>query len=230
MLQPLGPDIWTIEGPAVTAFLGFRYPTRMALVRLQDGGLFVWSPIALTEALRDAVAGVGPVRHIVAPNDLHHLSVPNWMAAWPQAQVHAAPGLRAKRPDIAFTADLADTPPPGWAGQIDQAVIRGNAITTEVVFFHRASGTVLVTDLIQHLPRGWYTGWRALVARLDLMTGPEPAVPRKFRMAFKDKATARAAMRPVLDWPAQALLIAHGPPVTQDAQATLRRAFDWLPS
>ena len=40
----------------------------------------------------------------------------------------------------------------------------GNAITTEVVFFHARSGTVLFTDLVQQLPAHWFSGWRALVA------------------------------------------------------------------
>ncbi len=30
--------------------------------------------------------------------------------------------------------------------------MRGNVITTEVVFFHVRSGTVLFTDLLQQLP------------------------------------------------------------------------------
>ncbi|MGX1198497.1 hypothetical protein [Parvibaculum sp. MBR-TMA-1.3b-4.2] len=32
MLKPFGPDIWIAEGPVVSAYLGFRYPTRMAFL------------------------------------------------------------------------------------------------------------------------------------------------------------------------------------------------------
>ena len=103
-----------------------------------------------------------------------------------------------------------------------------NAIAPEVVLFHRASGTVLFTDLLQQMPRGWYRGWRALVAGLDGMTGPEPAVPRKFRLAFTDRRAARAGIARVLGWPIERVLMAHGTPVTQDARAYLRSAFGWL--
>jgi hypothetical protein len=107
-------------------------------------------------------------------------------------------------------------------------VVGGNRITTEVVFFHRASGAVLFTDLLQQYPRGWFKGWRGLIAGLDLMTGPEPAVPRKFRAAFADRRAARMTVERILQWPAQSVLMAHGAPVTSDAPAFLSRAFRWL--
>lgn len=107
-------------------------------------------------------------------------------------------------------------------------IVRGSRITQEVVFFHRASGTAIFTDLIQQFPRGWFKGWRALVARLDLMTEAEPAVPRKFRIAFSDRPAARASLRRILQWPTTKVLMAHGAPVERDGQAFLARAFRWL--
>ncbi|MAU59518.1 DUF4336 domain-containing protein [Parvibaculum sp.] len=228
MLTSFAENIWIADGPIVDAALGFHYPTRMAVIRLSGGGLFVWSPVPLTEELRAGVAALGEVRHIVAPNSLHHLFIPEWAAAFPAAKLHAAPGLAKKRKDIAFDSELGDEAPSGWAGEIDQAVMRGNTITEEVVFFHAKSGTVLFTDLVQHLPQGWYRGWRAIVAKLDLMSAPEASVPRKFRLAFTGRRAARAALARVLEWPSEKVLMAHGAPVTQDARAFLARAFGWL--
>jgi len=228
MLTPFGTDIWLADGPAVTAIAGFHYPTRMSVIRLTDGGLFLWSPVALTPALLAAVRLLGPVRHIVAPNDLHHLSLTDWIAACPEAEVYAAPRLAAKRPDVAFDGTLGPAPHPAWAGQIDQVLIDSNRVLSEVVFHHRASGTTLFVDLIQHLPRGWFRGWRAVVARLDGMSGPAPDVPRKFRAAFRDRAMVRQSMREVMAWQTKALVFAHGAPVTTGAQAALAHAFRWL--
>jgi len=106
--------------------------------------------------------------------------------------------------------------------------MQGNLITTEVVFFHITSGTVLFTDLIQQLPASSLSGWRALVAKLDLMVGPEPQVPRKFRVAFTNRRAARDAVGRIFAWPAEKVLMAHGTPVEKDARAFLRRAFQWL--
>jgi hypothetical protein len=66
MLKEFGHEIWTADGPDV-AVLGFHYPTRMAIIRLSDGGLFISSPIRLSSSLRAEVDAVGQVRHIIAP-------------------------------------------------------------------------------------------------------------------------------------------------------------------
>jgi hypothetical protein len=226
-MREFGRDIWIADGPDA-AVAGFRYPTRMAVVRLADGGLFVWSPIRLTDDLRAAVDDLGRVAHIVAPNSLHHLFLAEWQRAYPGARLYAAPGLRKKRRDLAFDAELGDTLAADWVGEIDQVAMRGNLITTEIVFFHRASGTLLFTDLLQQIAAERLSGWRAVVAKLDLMTGPEPSVPRKFRLAFVGRREARAALERILGWPVDRVLMAHGTPVERDAPAFLRRAFGWL--
>jgi hypothetical protein len=230
MLQAFGEEIWIADGSEVIAMLGFHYPTRMVVIRLHDGQLFIWSPVALTSPLRSAVDLLGPVRHIVAPNSLHDSFIADWASAYPHAQLYATPELRQKRPDLNFDAELEDAPSPLWEQEIDQVIMRGNRITSEVVFFHRKSATVIFTDLLQQFPKRWFKGWRALIANLDLMTGAEPSVPRKFRTAFADRRAARASLKRILSWPAEKVLMAHGTPVTRDGRDFVRRAFRWLGS
>jgi len=227
MLDPFGPEIWINDGPVVDGMAGFHYPTRMAVIRLSAGDLVIWSPTTLTIPLRQAVEALGPVRHIIAPNSLHHMALPDWHTAFPGALVHAMPGVAEKRPEVRFASDLGDGPHLAWAGEIDQVIVPNN-IADEAVFFHRMSGTVIFTDLLQNLPRTWFSGWRRLVARLDLMTGETPRVPRKFRLALRPRAHVRAQVDRILDWPAQRVLMAHGTPVTDHARLFLRGAFDWL--
>ncbi len=66
-LTPLAEAIWLGEG-AIVDFYGFPYPTRCLVVRLADGGLWVWSPVELTADLRAEVEALGPVAHLVSPN------------------------------------------------------------------------------------------------------------------------------------------------------------------
>ena len=227
MLQAFAENIWIAEGP-IADVAGFRYPTRMAVIRLADGGLLVWSPTALDGELMAAVRALGPVRHVVAPNALHHLHLDAWQDAFSPVRFTAPPGLRKKRPDLRFDDELTDGSVHDWSGEIDHVLVQGNLITTEVVFFHRQSQTAIFTDLIQHFSPDWFSGWRAVIARLDLMTASHPEVPRKFRNAFVGRRAARAAVRRILEWPAERVLMAHAPPVTQDGQAFIRRAFRWL--
>jgi hypothetical protein len=228
LLEKLGHEIWTAEGSDVVAIMGFHYPTRMAVIRLTGGELLIWSPVAPTDGLRAEIDALGKVGYLVAPNSLHHLFIADWKHSYPAARIYAAPGLRNKRRDIVFDGDLASATPPEWSGDIEYVVVQGNAITSEVVFFHRASGTVIFTDLLQKFPANWFSGWRAVVAKWDLMLGREPSVPRKFRAAFTNRRAARASLDRILAWPAEKVLMAHGTPVTEGGQAFLRRAFGWL--
>lgn len=231
MLTPLATDIWFSDGPAVVGAAGFRFPTRMVLIRLpDDGGLWVWSPVALTDDLRAAVDQLGVVRHVVAPNHLHYTFLADWACAFPDARIYGAPGLSPEVAGATIHSTIQDEPIRAWSGAIDHVVVRGNRITTEVVFFHRATSTTLVTDLVQQIPRGWFKGWRAAVAKLDLMTAPTPSVPRKFRLATTDRPAFRTAIRRILEWPTEKLIIAHGAPVKRDGKDVLHNAFDWLVS
>ena len=225
-LCEFGPGIWTADGPTVP-FFTFPYPTRSALIRLSDGGLFVWSPIALSAALKTEVDALGPVRCLVSPNRLHHLFLQEWKLAYPRAKLYASPGLRKKRKDLAFDGELGETPEQGWAADIDQVPVHGSFLT-EVEFFHRASRTAIFTDLLQNLPHDWAPGWRGIVARLDGVCAPNPGAPREWRAAFLNRRAARASLERILAWPIERVLIAHGEPVTADGAAFVRGAFQWL--
>ena len=222
-----GPDIWIADGP-VTSFYGFPYPTRMAVIRLSDGDLFIWSPVTLSDALRAPVNALGPVRHLVSPNALHHLFLGEWKSAYPAASLYASPGLRKKRQDLIFDAELSDTPEPDWAGDIAQVIVRGSFALTEVVFFHHRSRTVLFADLIQNFPRDWFKGWRGFLARHGGIVQPNPGAPGDWRASFLNRRAARLSLDKVLSWPIARVVIAHGDLPKGDGAAFVRRAFRWL--
>jgi Domain of unknown function (DUF4336) len=226
-LRAFGPDIWVSEGPVVS-FYGFRYPTRMGVIRLSDRSLFVWSPVALSAALRNEVDALGTVRHLVSPNRLHHLFLGEWKAAYPEARLYASPGLRRKRRDLAFDAELGNAPDPAWAADIDQVLMLGSFVMTEVVFFHRASRSALFADLIQDFSPDWFSGWRGWLARLDGIVAPKHGAPREWRASFLDRRAARATLGRILAWPIDQVLIAHGEPVSTNGALFVRRAFAWL--
>jgi hypothetical protein len=226
-LRPFGPDIWVVEGPVVS-FYGFPYPTRMVLIRLAGGGLFVWSPIALTPDLKAETDRLGPVEHLVSPNPIHHLSMGEWKAAYPAAKLYASPGLARKRKDLHFDATLGDVAPAAWAADIDQVEMAGSFAMTEIVFFHRESRTAIFADLIENFPRDWFKGWRGWLARLDGIVGPHGGAPREWRLSFRNSNAARAALARILAWQPEQVVMAHGEMTRQDGAAFIRKSFRWL--
>ncbi|RPE71893.1 uncharacterized protein DUF4336 [Pacificibacter maritimus] len=227
MLTPFGDGIWIAKGPVLCSY-GFSFPTRCAVIKLVNGGVVIWSPVELTESIQEAIDAIGPVVALIAPNSFHHQFFAQWVEAYPDAKCFAAPRLREKRRDIVFNEVLEDRPDQIWAQDMAQVIVRGNLLTDEVVFFHKPSGTILFTDLLQQFDKGWFKGWRAIVARLDFIESEKPQVPRKFRWAFRDRDAARVSVKTILSWPAQQVLMAHGRPVTSDARGLLKRAFSWL--
>jgi len=227
MLEEFGPALFLADGPTVP-FFGIPYPTRMAVVRLSDGSAWVWSPVALTEDLANEVQTVGPVRHIVSPNKIHHLFLKEWADRWPAARVYAPPGLARRKPELHFDAELGDEPDPAWAADIDQVIFRGSLAMEEVAFFHRASRTAIVCDLIQRHPESTMSGWKGMLMRLDGLVGERGSTPREWRASFLRRGAARAARQKVVDWNAERLLIAHGECAQTDATALIKVALSWL--
>jgi hypothetical protein len=227
MLDEFGPSLYFADGPTVP-FFGFPYPTRMALARLADGSAWVWSPVALNAELARDVEAIGPVRHIVSPNKLHHLFLRQWSERWPQARLHAPPGLARKKPALRFDAELGDGPDSAWAADIDQVIFRGSFALEEVAFFHRASRTAIFGDLIQRFPAAKVSGWKGMLMRLDGLVGENGSTPREWRASFLRRGRARAARERVLGWQPERLLIAHGECAQSGAAEIIARALRWI--
>ena len=82
--------------------LAMPFSTKMTLVRLPGGALWVHSPIAPDPALFAEIEALGTVGWLVAPNTLHYWWIPDWKARYPAAAVCAPPAVaaKAKRPNL----------------------------------------------------------------------------------------------------------------------------------
>lgn len=200
----------------------------MAAVHLSDGSVWVWSPIALGRALAEELQSLGPVRHIVSPNKLHHLFLQEWAEHWPEARLYAPPGLARKKAGLHFHAELGGPPSPPWQTEIDQVVFRGSFAMAEVVFFHRASRTAIVGDLIQRFRDEDVSGWRGAVMRFGGLVGEHGGTPADWRASFVRHGPARAALRKVLQWHPQRLVVAHGSCAQTGATGIIAAALSWI--
>jgi hypothetical protein len=230
MLEKVDEGLWLADGEIVN-FFGAPYSTRSAIVRLGNGDLWIWSPVKLTPELRARLDRLGPVRHLVSPNKLHHLYLKEWHAAFPQALLWGPQSTIRKCPDLAFREALQDSPPVEWLGDIDQAWFRGSFAMDEIVFLHRPSASVIVADLIQtfspaFLRKEW--GWWRFVARLSGLTEDQGKAPIDLRLAFVNRVPARAARDKVLAWNCRNVIVAHGEWVRSNGKAQLVKSFRWL--
>ena len=151
-MRPLAENLWCVDRSF--RLLGAEFGVRSVICRLPDGGLWVHSPVALDDDLVAVVDGLGPVRHLVAPNTFHHLFIGDWVAAYADASVWAAKGLARKRPDLAEYPVHGDDVPAAWQDALSAHRVAGMPALKETVFLHRASRTLIVTDLFFHNHHG----------------------------------------------------------------------------
>lgn len=231
ILEQLGPDLWVADGGCVS-FFGFDYPTRMVVVRLDDGGLWLWSPIEAEPALVDEVTALGPVRHLVSPNKLHHLFLAAWRERFPEAKLWGTASTIAKVAGVHFSGTLTDDPPPDWAGQIDQFHFTNSRFLDEMTFFHRKSRTAIIADLSQPFSEDFlkahWPGWLRWVAKRVGMVEGKGYPPIELRLTFRRRAEARAKVSALIDENPERVVVAHGEIVRSGGAEYLRRAFSWL--
>jgi hypothetical protein len=228
-LQSIGEDIWICEGGNVN-FFGFAYPTRMIIIRLPDKSLWVWSPILIDGSVKNEVAAIGPVGHLVSPNKIHHLFLSEWSAAFPQAKLWGPASTIAKRKDLDFEPALSNEPPEIWGGQIDVFHFTGSAFMDELVFFHTASSTAILADLSENfgadfVKKNW-RGWQVFLAKFwGIMAGKAPL---EWRLSFTNKKPARAARNQLLALNPERVIMAHGEWQRQNGRKFLEQSLAWL--
>ncbi len=228
LMKRIGERLWLYDGETVN-FFGLPYSTRMTVIKLGDQRLWIHSPIRLNAAVQEEVNRLGKVRYLIAPNKLHHLFLPQWQAAYPDAESYAAPGLSAKRPDIRFTKELCATAETAWQDDIRQTVFGGSPLMEEVVFFHVPSKTLILTDLIENFSPVVFNRWQRLLAGLTGIIAPYGKMPLDLRLSFIfGKKQAGKALATMLAWQPNNIVLAHGECVFGDGVRFLRRSFSWL--
>ncbi len=224
ILRQLDNDLWVVDAPFSVA--GLAIGTRMTIIRLADGSLFAHSPSQLSSKLCSELEALGPVKHIVAPNKIHHLFVSDFSTAFPDAKRYAAPGLETKRPQLDFHFVLEPSAPAAWAGQIEQVCVQGARYISEVAFFHRASRSLLLTDLafnIQHTDSVWTKACLKANGAFQRF-GPS----RMVRALFRDREAARRSLDEILRWDFDRVIVTHGVVLQRGGKRLMRAAFDWL--
>jgi hypothetical protein len=230
-LKAVVRNVWIVDGPVIRFGMPWPrmpFPTRMTVIRL-GAGLFLHSPTQLTPRLKLEIAATGRPCWIIGPSRIHYWWIPDWHTAFPEAAVYLAPRTK-ERAGTHMDLDgrpLASDGGYPWDAEMATLPVAGRYMT-EVVFFHRASRTLVLTDLIENFeprrlgsyPLRWLVG---IAGALD----PDGSMPRDMRMTYP-RATLRAAVETMIGWDPERVILAHGRWYERDGTAELRRAFRWL--
>jgi hypothetical protein len=233
-LKDIAPSLWIVDQPDFNA--GFaKVGTRMTVIKLAGGGLFLHSPTRLDDETKRALDSLGEVRAVVAPSRAHHLFVGDYVKAYPSAKLYGPPGLvgdiedyRARsgaRRDLRLDAVLGDEPQAEWAGEIDQHLFKGAPWLNEVVFFHRPTRSAIFTDLVFNVPADFKEAWLfyTIVGGRGRF-GPH----RLIRRAIRDRKAGRESVARILQWDFDRVVVTHGDVLESGGKAKFAEAFSYL--
>jgi hypothetical protein len=205
-MTPIAPDVWHVPVQPLKFFGGVRMPLASTVLRLGDGKVLIYAPGRFDDEQLGAIDALGDVAYIVAPNLFHHLYVAQAVKRWPNAKLHGAPGLAAKRTDITFHHELSSTP---ISDTVDVEIIGGTPRLNEAVMFHRPTGTLLCADLLFNITQPANARTK-LALSLTGVGGGGLKMSRLWKWTMKDAPALRASIDRVMAWPIQHVAPTHG--------------------
>jgi hypothetical protein len=219
-LRSIGPEIWARDGD----WNGTVFGRRLTLCRLADGRLVVHNAFRLREEDYAELASLGKVAYILVPNRFHASEAADFQRRFPEAEIIASPA--AKRTLRKTKARVASWLPEGWQprGEMPVFAISGLRGLGEFVFLHRASRSLIVTDLVFHMLEVKRATDRSFLRLNDIYGKFGPS--RVFKLLFtRDEAAMLASVVPVLREEFDRVVMNHGVILESGGKAALRRGF-----
>jgi len=217
-LTPVDDNMLTVEGRIKMPLMDL--PRRMTVVRLRDARLVIWSAIALDEPAMATLEAFGKPAFLIVPNDHHRLDAKAWKHRFPQMQVVAPEGARAKIADVV----AVDTTSPDFGdASVAFVTVPGTKGHEAALVVRTSQGTTLVlNDLVGNIRAApGIDGWLLRVAGF---AGNDAQIPRVVKMAIvKDAADLRTQLLQWAELPSlDRIIVSHGDPIDIHPRRALR--------
>jgi len=222
--QELCPGIWTVDRHL--RHFGFALlPSRTTIIRLAGGGLVVISPPPRPDSeLVSALAALGAVELVIVPNSFHYLFVSEFCDLYPEAEILVAPGLAERVPELRSGTEIGVPAPDTWPSELDYVALGPVEGVSEVLLFHAASGTLILTDLAFNMT-SYPRAIDRLIWRLSGVPGHFGPGRTSRTLLLSDRAEATRSLTKAARWPIARIVVAHGDAVERNAASEFRRAF-----
>lgn len=201
-------------------------PRRMTVVRLADAGLVVFSAIALDEDEMSALEAYGRPAYLIVPSDKHRLDARTWKDRYPEMQVVAPEGARAKVEEtVAVDTVTPHFDDPG----VEFMTLPGTRGREAALVVRTPKGTTLVlNDVVGNIrDAAGFGGW---LLHLAGFAGQKVQVPAVVKMAVIEDTKALRAQ--LLQWAEietlVRILVSHGSPIEENPRQVLRELAESL--
>lgn len=194
-------------------------PVRTVVATVSTGAVMLSPGSRLTEA---SLQTSEPVTDVVAPTLMHLGGVGAAAKVHPGARLWGPKGARERSPKVPWSHILGVDPWP-HAAELAPFEVAGAPSFNEVVFLHRPSRTLLVSDLAFNILDSKGIGGRIIFGLFG--TYRRFGVSRLYLRGVKDRGAFAASVKRLVAEPFENLVPSHGTPLQGGAQQALIQAM-----
>jgi len=244
----VNPHITTLSVP-FWRFGVLKFGGRATLVRMENGAVAVFSPVALTDEVKKTVAEMGELKYIAAPDIEHHIFLGPWHEAYPSAKVIGPAGLPEKRAkqkneDVPFFATYEKAGPfsvdSEFDAEFDTEFIAAH-MSKELVICHKPSKTLIEADLLFNLPAteefshsgepadtGILTRiWNSFMNARGTAIGQKRFIWYAISNHLGDRPGYNESIGRIAKWDFGTIVPCHGTVIEEDAKGVFQTVFEW---
>ena len=220
-LREIAPSLYCVDGD----WQGSPFRRRMTVIQLKTGGLIIHNAIRLKDEDYAKLDALGKVEAIVAPNKYHASEAHFYKLKYPKAKVLVA---RSAAAEVKKLCEVGGVLPEGWSPKLREEVgcmeFEGTRNLCENLFFHRASRTLIVADLIFNMQMEVKGGMRFFfkLNRIYKRFGPS----RIFRYVIvNEPKVATESVRELMHWDFDRVIMNHGEILNTGGKAAIQQGF-----
>ncbi|KAF2027619.1 hypothetical protein EK21DRAFT_114707 [Setomelanomma holmii] len=221
---------------------------RGTIVRLQSGALAVFSPVALTDEVKQKVSELGEVKYIAALDAEHHIFLGPWHQAYPFAQVLGPDVLPEKRTNqknesVPFAFLFSKTKPvttisPEFDAEFDWEYVPSH-INKELVFHHKPTRTLIQADLMFNLPATEQFSRSGVDPNTGILTKIFSALQNTrgdatwqkrmiwYGTSSSDRNGFHKSVERIQKWQFERIISCHGDVIEGNGKAIFEKVFAW---
>jgi len=222
--------VWTFSRPF--ARFGFvPVGGRSTAIKLVNGDVWVLASTPLTTETKTKLDEMGEVKYIVSADALHWLFLADFKKAYPSAKVIGPEPLLSKAGcatlDGAYGKDPLETKY-GFEDEITACFFSGFQ-NKDLAFHHTRSNTLIVADLLFHLPANEQyskVSKKPYLLKFGLGLTPTSWLHQKFLWsAGTNKEAMKQDAKTVASWDFNRIIPCHGDVIEDKANEAWRAAF-----
>lgn len=231
VIREVTADVWIFSRPFTRArFIPFG--GRSTAIKLTSGDVWVLASTPLTQDTKETIDKLGPVKWIMAGDAEHHLFLAEYKKAYENAKLVVVERLLKKKTDEGLdVAGAYGVDPPeteyGFESEIKAHYFPG-FVNQDVAFYHVASKSLIVADLLFNLPGTEQYSKSKSSSKVPIICKLNPSGVVLKTLLFKlgkDKDAMRRDIKAVSEWDFSRIIMCHGDVIEEDAHKAWKDAY-----